>query len=53
MSSNFMHCGSTVHRIFQDCNTINSEGLYYIKKNDGCKTQMDEIVMETKAQKKG
>jgi len=47
---NFMHCGSTVHRILQDCNTMpNSEGLQYIAKNDGCKTQMEEIDKETKA----
>lgn len=38
---------------FKTVNTMNSEGLHYIKKNDGCKTQMDEIIKETKAWKKG
>ena len=47
-----MACGSTVGRIFEDCNTINSEGLQYIKKN-GCKTQSEETDMETNAWQKG
>jgi hypothetical protein len=31
----------------------NSEGLQYITKNDGCKTQMEETDKETKAWQKG
>jgi hypothetical protein len=46
---NFMPCGFTVRRIFQDCNTTNGDGLQYITNINGCKTHTEETDKETKA----